>query len=87
MILLCWAVLAIAILIGMITARSISTPLRKLSEASQAISDGKIDTRVKLEGTIEIKTLSESFNTMAEMITNSFLNLERANQELELRVQ
>ena len=87
MILLCWAVLAIAILIGMITARSISTPLRKLSEASQAISDGKIDTRVKLEGTSEIKTLSESFNTMAEMITNSFLNLERANQELELRVQ
>ena len=87
MILLCFAVLAIAILIGMITARSISTPLRRLSEASQAITDGKIDTRVKIEGTNEIKKLSESFNIMAEMITNSFLNLERANQELELRVQ
>lgn len=87
MILLCCAVLAIAILIGMLTARSISTPLHKLSEASQAITHGKIDTRVKIEGTSEIKSLLESFNMMAEMITNSFLQLEKSNQELELRVQ
>ncbi len=86
-ILLCYAVLAIAILIGMLTARSISTPLHKLSEASQAITHGKLDTRVKVEGTSEIKTLSASFNTMADMMTNSFLQLEKSNQELELRVQ
>ncbi len=87
MILLCCAVLAIAILIGMITARSISTPLRKLSEASLAITHGAIGARVQIEGTSEIRILSESFNTLAEMIANSFLQLEKANQELELRVQ
>jgi adenylate cyclase len=87
MIWLCYAVLAIAILIGMITARSITAPLRKLSEASQAIAQGKINTRVEVKGTSEIKTLSESFNMMADMMANSFLQLEKSNQELELRVQ
>ncbi len=87
MILLCYAVLAIAILLGMITARSITTPLLNLSEASKAITLGKVFTRVKVEGTSEIKTLSESFNTMAEMMANSFLQLEKLNQELEMRVQ
>lgn len=87
MILLCCAVLAISILIGMLTARSITAPLLKLSEASQAITHGKIDTRVEVKGTSEIQTLSESFNTMAEMMANSFLQLEKSNQELELRVQ
>lgn len=86
MILLCYAVLAISILIGMITARSIISPLLKLSEASQAITNGKIDTRVNVQGVSEISILSESFNTMAEMMTNSFLQLEGSNQELELRV-
>jgi class 3 adenylate cyclase/HAMP domain-containing protein len=87
MILLCYAVLAIAILIGMLTARSISTPIHKLSEASQAITHGKFHTRVKLEGSSEIQNLSAAFNTMADMMTNSFLQLEKSNQELELRVQ
>ncbi|GBO55277.1 adenylate cyclase [Pseudanabaena sp. lw0831] len=87
MILLYCAVLAIAILIGMLTARSISTPLRKLSEATLAITHGEIDTRVQIEGTSEIRDLSESFNTLAEMMANSFLQLEKSNQELELRVQ
>jgi adenylate cyclase len=87
MILLCWAVLATSILIGMITARSISYPLHKLSEALLAITHGKINTRVQIEGTSEIRDLSESFNTLAEMMANSFLQLEKSNQELELRVQ
>jgi class 3 adenylate cyclase/methyl-accepting chemotaxis protein len=87
MILLCWAVLAISILIGMITARSISNPLHRLSEALLAITHGKINTRVQIEGTSEIRALSESFNTLAEMMANSFLQLEKSNRELELRVQ
>jgi class 3 adenylate cyclase/HAMP domain-containing protein len=87
MVLLYWAVLAISIVIGMLTARSISTPLRKLNEASLAITHGKLDARVQIEGTSEIRTLSKSFNTLAEMMANSFLQLEKSNQELELRVQ
>ncbi len=86
-ILLCYAVLAIAILMGMLTARSITSALQKLSEAAIAITQGKTDTRVTIAGTSEIQTLAQSFNTMAEMVANSFRQLATSNQELELRVQ
>ena len=81
------AALAISILIGMITSRSITSPLLNLSGASQAIANGELDSRVMVRGTSEIKVLSQSFNRMAEMLTESFNRLEKANAELELRVQ
>jgi len=81
------AALAISILIGMITSRSITSPLMNLSGASQAIANGDLDSRVLVKGTSEIKVLSNSFNRMAEMLTESFNRLEKANAELELRVQ
>ncbi len=85
-ILLSFAALILAILIGLITARSITAPLLKLSGASQAIANGDLDSRVSVKGTSEVKILSESFNRMAEMLTESFMRLEKANTELELRV-
>jgi class 3 adenylate cyclase/HAMP domain-containing protein len=81
------AALGISILIGMITSRSITSPLRNLSGASEAIANGELDSRVLVKGTSEIKVLSRSFNRMAEMLTESFNRLERANAELEIRVQ
>ncbi len=81
------AALAISILIGMITSRSITSPLMNLSGASEAIANGELDSRVLVKGTSEIKVLSKSFNRMAEMLTESFNRLEKANAELELRVQ
>ncbi|WP_055073757.1 adenylate/guanylate cyclase domain-containing protein [Pseudanabaena sp. 'Roaring Creek'] len=86
-ILFCLATLGVAILIGMMTARSITAPLLNLSGASQAIADGDLDSRVLVKGTSEVKILSESFNRMAEMLTESFKRLEKANIELESRVQ
>ena len=81
------AALAIAILIGMITARYITAPLLNLSGASQAIASGDLDSRVLVKGTSEVKVLSESFNRMAEMLTESFTRLEKANTALESRVR
>ncbi len=81
------AALIIAILVGMMTARSITAPLMKLSGASQAIANGDLDSRVSIKGTSEVKVLSESFNRMAEMLAESFNRLEKANIELESRVQ
>jgi class 3 adenylate cyclase/methyl-accepting chemotaxis protein len=84
---LSFAGLGLAILIGMITARSITAPLLKLSGASQAIANGDLDSRVLVNGTSEIQVLSKSFNRMAEMLTESFYRLEKANTELESRVR
>ena len=81
------AALVSAILMGVMTARYIATPLLKLSGASQAIANGDLDSRVSVKGTSEVKVLSESFNRMAEMLAESFKRLEKANTELESRVQ
>jgi class 3 adenylate cyclase/HAMP domain-containing protein len=80
------AALVLAILIGMMTARYITAPLLRLSGASQSIANGDLDSRVLVKGTSEVKVLSESFNRMAEMLTESFKRLETANAELESRV-
>jgi len=61
------AALGFAILIGMMTARYITEPLLRLSGASQAIANGELDSRVSIQGTSEVKVLSESFNRMADM--------------------
>lgn len=86
-ILFCLAALALAILIGMITARSISSPLLELSDATHAIANGDLNSRVLVKGTSEVQVLSKSFNRMVEMLTESFHRLERANIELESRVE
>ena len=86
-ILLSIGALLIAIAIGILTARSITAPLLNLSGASQAIANGDLDSRVSIEGTSEVKVLSESFNRMAEMLAESFSRLEKANTELESRVK
>jgi class 3 adenylate cyclase/HAMP domain-containing protein len=81
------AALLVAILVGMITARSVTAPLMRLSGASQAIANGDRDSRVSIQGVGEVKVLSESFNRMAEMLTESFNRIEKVNQELESRVE
>ncbi len=86
-ILLSIGALVIAIAVGILTARSITAPLLNLSGASQAIANGDLDSRVSIEGTSEVKVLSESFNRMAEMLNESFSRLEKANTDLEYRVQ
>ncbi|BBC25409.1 adenylate/guanylate cyclase [Pseudanabaena sp. ABRG5-3] len=86
-ILLYFAILAIAILMSMMIWRSISSSLEKLSEASQAVTQGKLNTRVSVEGTREIQVLTASFNTMVEMIANSLLQLEQSNQDLTLNLK
>jgi class 3 adenylate cyclase/sensor histidine kinase YesM len=78
--------LVFAILLGVATARYITAPLIKLSGASQAIANGDLDSRVLVTGSSEVKVLSESFNRMAEMLTESFNRLEKANVDLESRV-
>jgi len=86
-ILLYFAILAIAILMSMMIGRSISSSIEKLNKASQAVTQGKIDTRVSIEGTREIQVLAASFNTMLEMMANSFLQLEQSNQDLTLNLR
>lgn len=83
---LCLLALGAATGLGLLLARQITVPLVRLSQASEAIASGKLDQTVDIEGIGEVTVLAQSFNQMASQLKDSFVALEAANQELELRV-
>lgn len=93
-ILLFMAALVLAIIFGILTARWISEPILRLSEASSAIASGarnatasaQLNQKVKVENIRELEMLSESFNMMIQNLRDAFIALENTNRELEQRV-
>ncbi|MET0112772.1 MAG: adenylate/guanylate cyclase domain-containing protein [Limnospira maxima] len=93
-ILLFMMALVLAIILGILTARWISEPILRLSEASSAIASGarnatasaELNQKVKVEKIRELGMLSESFNMMIQNLRDSFIALENTNRELEQRV-
>ncbi|MCG9884921.1 MAG: ATP-binding protein [Cyanobacteria bacterium] len=81
-ILLCFAALAIAAVLGVATTRWITRPILELIDAAEGIaSTGKIDRQVMdAVGIRELEGLALSFNQMARRLKDAF-------EELEIRVQ
>nr|WP_246564610.1 hybrid sensor histidine kinase/response regulator [Leptothoe spongobia] len=86
-ILLCGLALLVAIILGIYTARWISKPIVKLSQATQLVKTGKLTQPIQPEGTQELRALGESFNKMAQQLRESFTALEKSNATLEQRVK
>ena len=100
-ILLCITSLLVATLLGIITSRWITHPIRRLCSASEAIAEGDLDQKVEETGINELSVLADSFNQMASQLKTSFAQLDvtnktlestnaeldRTNQELENRVE
>ncbi len=84
---LCLAALGVATGLGLYTSRWLAQPILKLSRASQAIAAGDLAQTVTAEGVQELRGLGHSFNGMAEQLRASFSALEKANEELESRVE
>ncbi|MBD1806715.1 SpoIIE family protein phosphatase [Microcoleus sp. FACHB-SPT15] len=94
-ILLCLAALILAIILGILTARSITQPIWRLSNASwtlakqAATSDlarPELEQKVETNSVKELRVLAQAFNHMAQKLRESFTALEKANEELEGRV-
>lgn len=79
---LCLVALAIATLIGIVTARRITRPILAINKAAQDLADGNLTRPVDVQGVQELKTLGQSFNTMAQQIHHSFVALEAKNQAI-----
>jgi two-component system sensor histidine kinase BaeS len=52
-------------------ARRIGQPVRRLTDASRQLADGRLDVRVPAAGKSELARLSASFNAMAEAVQRS----------------
>ncbi|MDX2215025.1 MAG: ATP-binding protein [Oculatellaceae cyanobacterium bins.114] len=81
------AALGLATLMSMLASRWITTPIRKLSTASSAITLGDLNQMVEVQGIRELNVLAQSFNGMAKQLRESFTVLEQTNEALEQRVE
>ena len=73
-------VLLIGAAIGWLTTRRITTPLRKVTEAAEAVAESRPHVQVTTDRQDEIGRLADSFNTMAKKV-------ELARMDLELQVE
>ncbi len=69
---------ALALALVQMLARGITSPLREMSKAADAMAAGDLDQRVQVTGTDEVGQLGHSFNEMAVHIAD----LERQRRDL-----
>ncbi|MGB3402105.1 MAG: adenylate/guanylate cyclase domain-containing protein [Microcoleaceae cyanobacterium] len=84
---LCLFAITITVIISLMTAKWISHPILRLSQASYAIAEGNINQTVAPENIKELNILANSFNRMSQQLQESFLALAQTNEELEKRVE
>ena len=80
-ILLCFVALTLVIIIGILTATSVTKPILKLNSAAKNIAEGKIYQTVEIAPNYELGELATSFNRMAHQLQESFETLEDKVQQ------
>jgi signal transduction histidine kinase len=81
--LLCLGALTLALLVGILTARWITSPISKITRAARGIAGGHFDqTVIVLNRQDELGELSELFNSMSFQLQTSFDELRSVNQSL-----
>lgn len=67
-----------------LVTRSIVRPVRRLSEATRAITGGDLGARVRVEGVGELESLARDFNRMTDGLARKVSELEDANRSLRV---
>lgn len=76
--------LGLAIALGILTARWVTKPVQRISQASNEIAEGALSQHVTPSALLEINQLATSFNSMADQLKASFTTLEQKNEELRI---
>ncbi|MGF1459368.1 MAG: cache domain-containing protein [Leptolyngbyaceae cyanobacterium] len=77
---LCGAALAIALFVGTLLSRRLTSPILQLNAAVKDIAAGDWDQRVSIHRTDELGELANSINSMTAQIQQSFVQLEKQSQ-------
>ena len=80
-ILLCILAFFLVIIIGIMTANWVAKPILTLKNAAKDISEGKLNSNVKIDQSYELEELAISFNSMAAQLKEMFENLEEKVEE------
>jgi len=75
--------LAIVIVMAIMIARSMSRPIKELTEISGTIASGEFAARARVHGNDEIGTLARSFNQMTDKLVEAKQNVEEKKAQLE----
>jgi len=76
------AVGVLALVLGSLLFRQMTSPLRALSQSARAIAEGDLDQRVKLDSDDEIGQVARSFNRMAESLAEA--DVQRRNMMADI---
>jgi two-component system, OmpR family, sensor histidine kinase MtrB len=77
------AALALAVVLALLAARGVLVPVRKLRLATRRIAEGRLDTRLAVNGSDELADLSHTFNETAAALEASVAEL----REMESRAR
>ncbi|WP_256122870.1 HAMP domain-containing sensor histidine kinase [Streptomyces sp. LUP47B] len=75
--------LALAVVLALLAARGVLVPVRKLRLATRRIAEGRLDTRLAVNGSDELADLSHTFNETAAALETSVAEL----REMEARAR
>ncbi|OIK24712.1 two-component sensor histidine kinase [Streptomyces malaysiense] len=67
--------LALAVLLALLAARGVLRPVRALRHATRSIAEGRLDTRLTVDGSDELADLSRTFNETAAALETSVAEL------------
>ncbi len=73
-------VLILGLLAGAFIARQVALPLRRLEAAARRIAGGNLSARAQVEGSTEQRSLSGSFNEMADRVQRMVLAQRRVHR-------
>ena len=65
------AVLLVGLIAGGVIARAIAGPMKRLQDAAQRVAGGDLETRARVEGSAEQRSLARSFNDMTVRVARS----------------
>ncbi|MGE5677882.1 MAG: methyl-accepting chemotaxis protein [Pseudomonadota bacterium] len=74
--------IVLAILLGIILAKSITTPVRKLVGVSEKISNGDLDVDIDIKSQDEIGALAKAFSIMAGNLNEVISNIASASEQV-----
>ncbi len=80
------AILIVMVIVSALLAAGISLPVRRLTAATRLLASGDRTVRAPRGGSAEIDELAESFNTMADRISQAEAELRAQQAELEQHV-
>ncbi|MEV4221766.1 HAMP domain-containing sensor histidine kinase [Nonomuraea sp. NPDC049725] len=69
------AIVGIALIVALLSARQVLLPVRRLSAAAQALGEGRLDTRLPVRGQDELAELTARFNDAAAALELSVSEL------------